>query len=99
MSNKIKLSALETLFGWFRASKIRKTKEAIAYWAARADIWRQLCAGNHMSYERDYFVEAHAEQKKYEARLAYLESLDKIKSMEKEPPYEDGDNTWSPGDE
>jgi hypothetical protein len=56
----------------FRERRIRKTKEALAYWSARAEVWRQLCSGQHMSYERDTFVEAYANQKKYEARLSFF---------------------------
>ena len=63
---------MNALVRYFRARRIRKTREQVAYWKAKADIWRQLCAGDHMSYERDCLVEAFAEQKRYEARLESL---------------------------
>ena len=56
----------------FHFRRIRKTQEQVSYWRAKGDTWRQLCAGCHMSYERDYLVEAFAQQRKYEARLESL---------------------------
>lgn len=67
---------MNALVRYFRARRIRKTREQVAYWKAKADIWRQLCARDHMSYERDCLVEAFAEQKQYEARLESLLSND-----------------------
>ena len=59
----------------FRSWRIRKAQERVAYWTAKADIWRRLCSGRHMSYERDELVEAVAEQARHEARLAALQNV------------------------
>lgn len=63
---------MNVLVRYFHACRIRKTREQVAYWKAKADTWRQLCAGDHTSSERDYFVEAVAQQKLYEMRLESL---------------------------
>ena len=59
---------------YFRNWRIRKTQERVAYWKAKADTWRRLCSGQHMSYERNALVEAVAEQARYEARLDSLQN-------------------------
>jgi len=59
----------------FRSWRIHKAQERVAYWTAKADIWRRLCSGHHMSYERDELVEAVAEQARHEARLAALQNV------------------------
>ena len=58
----------------FRAWRIRKAQERIAYWKARADIWRRLCSGQHTSDERDALAEAAAEQARHEERLVALQN-------------------------
>jgi hypothetical protein len=59
----------------FRAWRIRKAQERVAYWKAKADMWHRLCSGGqHMSYERDAWVEAVAEHARHEARLASLQN-------------------------
>ncbi len=58
----------------FREWRIRKAQERIAYWKSKADIWRKLCSGRHMSYERDALAEAAAEQARNEARLVALQN-------------------------
>jgi hypothetical protein len=63
----------------WRERRIRHAKESLAYWSARAETWRQLCAGQHMSYERAYVAEAYANQKKYEARVACLQQSAKLR--------------------
>jgi len=58
----------------FRNWRIRKAQERVAYWTTKADTWRRLCSGQHMSYEREALVDAVAEQARYEARLASLQN-------------------------
>ena len=65
----------------FRNWHIRKTREKAAYWKAKADIWRLFCAEAHMGYERDYLVEAIAEQKRYETRLESLQAEQRIRQI------------------
>lgn len=70
---------MNALVRHFHARRIRKTREQVAYWKAKADTWRKLCAGDHTGYERDYFVEAVAEQKRYEVRLESLLSNNSVR--------------------
>ena len=65
---------MKTMVLYFRNWRIRKTQERVAYWKAKADTWRRLCSGQHMSYERNALVEAVAEQARYEARLDSLQN-------------------------
>jgi hypothetical protein len=62
---------------YFRERRIRKTREKIAYWRGRSDMYRQLCSGKHFGWERNLLVDAYSNQKKYESRLESLTSNNK----------------------
>lgn len=62
---------------WTRC-QIRKTEEALAYWSAQAETWRQLCSSQHMSYERATLANACGKKKQLEVRLARLKERIKV---------------------
>jgi len=68
------MKPLARILLFLRERRIRKTKEQLAYWAGKSDILRNLCQGDHYTSERQNLAEAYANQRKYEARLAYLQS-------------------------
>lgn len=57
------------IFRFLRERRFRKTKEDIAYWSAKAEIYRQICKHEHTNYDEWELCKAYANQSKYQARL------------------------------
>jgi hypothetical protein len=57
---------------WFKARKIQKTKESIAYHRGECEVLEAILHREHTSWERDRLVESKAKLRFYEERLKYL---------------------------
>ena len=73
MTTATKPSLFGRLLAAWNRRQIRKTEEALAYWSAQAETWRQLCSSQHMSYERATLAKARAKRAHLEVRLARLQ--------------------------
>jgi len=57
---------------WFKARKVQKTKEAIAYHRGECEVLEKLIQREHAACERERLVESMAQLGLYEERLKYL---------------------------
>lgn len=76
MTTATKPSLFSRLLAAWNRRQIRKTEEALAYWTAQAETWRQLCSSQHMSYERATLAKARAKRAQLEVRLTRLRGSD-----------------------
>jgi hypothetical protein len=57
---------------WFRARKIRKTQEKLAYFQGKHEILVEIVSHRHTSSNRDELVETNAKIRQLEQRLKGL---------------------------
>jgi hypothetical protein len=64
---------VSTIRQWLLNWRIRRTREAIAYWSAKAEMFRQVCRYEHTIHEQTELIEATANCRRMQSRLAALE--------------------------